>query len=292
MVDPIDDIFQQAHQGSVAAIVQVLNKNLASTGVRTRAIFASGVLQLLCEASRVEKLEQSLIVDRIGQILESIAPRHIHRVKINSRLVQEQQLLWLEDLSENPDRLLWSQEIEIVKPNIFQQLMKRKNRGATKSSKPPLPTKSPSQLDREKQGSQLAFMQGVSLTLFLMLVSMSLYSWLEPKFATTRPVQILEAPTSQEVSATAKEPILSTAIAESEDPFAEAVRIAQKAAIAGQVADSSAEWLDLAVQWQRASDLMGAVPPEHEQYEIARDRQLRYLQNSEVALKEAERRRS
>lgn len=46
MVDRINDIAWQAHQGSVAAIIQLLNENLAHLGVRTRAVFSNGVLQL------------------------------------------------------------------------------------------------------------------------------------------------------------------------------------------------------------------------------------------------------
>ena len=47
MVDSIENITKQARQGSVAAIIQVLNDKLADSGVRTRAIFEDGVLQLL-----------------------------------------------------------------------------------------------------------------------------------------------------------------------------------------------------------------------------------------------------
>ncbi|MHC5826972.1 MAG: hypothetical protein ACYT04_66665, partial [Nostoc sp.] len=83
VVDRINDIAWQAHQGSVAAIIQLLNEKLAKSGVRTRAIFSDGVLQLLCEAARVEQLEQSPVVEQIQQILESIAPRQIRRVNIN-----------------------------------------------------------------------------------------------------------------------------------------------------------------------------------------------------------------
>jgi hypothetical protein len=50
MADRINDIIWQARQGSVAAIIQVLNESLVLSGVRTRAVFADGVLQLLCEA--------------------------------------------------------------------------------------------------------------------------------------------------------------------------------------------------------------------------------------------------
>ncbi|WP_257236962.1 hypothetical protein [Nostoc sp. 'Peltigera malacea cyanobiont' DB3992] len=117
VVDRINDIGWQAHQGSVAAIIQLLNEKLAQSCVRTRAIFSDGVLQILCEAARVEQLEQSPLVEQIQQILESIAPRHIRRVKINSRIVREQQLLWLKEIdSDRENQLLWSQEITLIQP--------------------------------------------------------------------------------------------------------------------------------------------------------------------------------
>jgi hypothetical protein len=51
MRDPMDDIAQQARQGSVAAIIQTLNEQLVDVGIRTRAVLADGILQLLCEAA-------------------------------------------------------------------------------------------------------------------------------------------------------------------------------------------------------------------------------------------------
>jgi hypothetical protein len=101
MIDRINDIGWQAHQGSIAAIIQVLNERLVMSGVRTRAVFVDGVLQILCEAATVEQLEQSILVPEVQQILDSIAPRHIYRVKINTRIVQEDQLLWLEDINSD-----------------------------------------------------------------------------------------------------------------------------------------------------------------------------------------------
>jgi hypothetical protein len=69
MTNPIDDIARQARQGSVASIIQILNDELAQLGVRARAVFAEGVLQLLCEAATPQLLEQSSLVDRVQEIL-------------------------------------------------------------------------------------------------------------------------------------------------------------------------------------------------------------------------------
>ena len=68
MANSIDNIARQARQGSVAAIIQVLNDKLAHSGVRTRAVLENGVLQLLCEAAKTEQLEQSSLVERIQHI--------------------------------------------------------------------------------------------------------------------------------------------------------------------------------------------------------------------------------
>ncbi|MBD3560336.1 hypothetical protein H6S82_15955, partial [Planktothrix sp. FACHB-1355] len=92
MVDPTDQIAKQARSGSVAAIIQLMNEKLASNGVRTRAIRENGVLQMLCEAESPEQLERSTLVPQIREILQNIGPRNIRRVRINCRIVREQQL--------------------------------------------------------------------------------------------------------------------------------------------------------------------------------------------------------
>ena len=124
MPESMDNIALQAHEGSVAAIIQILNQQLAQRGVRTRAIFEDGILQLLCEASQEEQLEQASLIKEVRQTLEALAPRNSRRVNINSRIVREQQLLWLEEINRDPDnQVLWSQEITLARPNIFKQLL-------------------------------------------------------------------------------------------------------------------------------------------------------------------------
>ncbi|NEP61619.1 MAG: hypothetical protein F6K31_32485, partial [Symploca sp. SIO2G7] len=75
----INDVFGQAQDGSVAAIIQILNERLADNGIRTRAVFADNILQLLCEAPTEEQLEKSMVVANIRKILEDIGPRRIRR---------------------------------------------------------------------------------------------------------------------------------------------------------------------------------------------------------------------
>ncbi len=101
MKNQSNDIFIQARRGSVAAIIQILNEQLATLDVRIRAIFSDGVLQVLCEAPQAKQLEKSSLVEEVKQTLEEISPRNIQEVKINSRILQEQQLLWLNLIFSN-----------------------------------------------------------------------------------------------------------------------------------------------------------------------------------------------
>ena len=283
MVDQINDIAWQAHQGSVAAIIQILNERLANSGVRTRAIFDSGVLQLLCEASTVDKLEQSVLVKQIQQILELIAPRNIRRVNINSRIVREQQLLWLEEISRDPEnQLLWSQEVTLVKPHIFKQLIKDFTERNTEAGNPNLPN---FRFDRfsifsNKNKSKNSHRQGKLLTsnlyVFLLLLCGTVYALLGGKLK--NPIQ-LEKP-----KYVASDQSVSTPWS---DPFAAAVRVANYASTTGKTAKTSAQWLDLAARWQRASELMNTVPPNHSRYQEAQIRTKLYRKYSDAAEQEA-----
>ncbi|MBD2539094.1 hypothetical protein [Coleofasciculus sp. FACHB-SPT36] len=297
MVDPMDDIAKQARQGSVAAIIQILNDKLAEAGVRTRAIFADGVLQLLCEAATPDQLEQSSLVQRIRQILESISPRNIRRVNINSRIVREQQLLWLEEIHRDPEsQLLWAEEITLAKPNVFRRLGEDfKGRKPAKKSQPPFPQPS-SRFVREKRQFWRGIVGGASLSLLLLLVGWALYDWLGPFTITRTPASAPNSPpTATTAPATSSAPVASstqTTALPSSDPFADAVRLAEQTSIAGRNAQTSAQWLDLAAKWQQASDLMAAVPPSDSRYGTAQDRVESYRKKSEIAQQEAKKRRS
>lgn len=284
MLDPMDDIATQARQGSVAAIIQTLNEKLEDRGVRTRAVFADGVLQLLCEAAMPEQLDQSVLVAKIKQILEEIAPRNIRRVTINSRIVREQQLLWLEEIMHDPEnQLLWSEQITLTKPNFFKQLaLSRKNRKTAYRRKPPMPKVSSRYL-KEKNRYWRGIASGAGLSLLVMLVGWFLYNGLGQKRNTGL--------FSEVSNSTTKSP-LTSATSPASDSFVQAVRLAEHAAVAGKTAQTSAQWLDLAAKWERASDLMGAVKQEDGRYKTAQDRMKLYRQNSEAAQKQAAQRRS
>jgi hypothetical protein len=307
MVDPINDIARQARQGSVSAIIQVLNDKLVTSGVRTRAIFSQGVLQLLCEAAKQDQLEQSILVPQVKQILESIQPRGIRRVNINSRIVREQQLLWFEEINRDPDhQLLWSEEITLSKPNFLQRLTRDLKDNKPDSFKVALPKASPVRLAREKKQFWRGLLGGASLSVLLLLLGWVLYNWLEPKLTAQPQATRGDTQTAKEAKAAATASANSPAAtagksdnpsspsetsASQDDPFVLAVRLAEESVVTGRNAQTPAEWLELASRWQRASDLMSQVPPDDQRYATARSRVALYRQNSEAALAEAKKSR-
>lgn len=277
MQDPMDDIATQARQGSVAAIIQTLNEKLANLGVRTRAVFADGVLQLLCEAALEEQLEKSQLIPQVKKILENIAPRNIRRVRINSRIVREQQLLWLEEISRDPEsQLLWSEEIILAKPNIFKRITQGFNQQKTSSTKKKTAfpqVSSRSQL-REKSKFKWGIISGVSLSLLLMLLGWFLYTL----NSNSNPEQ-KKASGGTQTSSTAN------------DSFVQAVRLAEQASTAGKNVQTPSQWLDVASKWERAADLMAEVKPNDQRYKTAQNRIAVYRKNSEVAQKQARQKR-
>ncbi|KYC42577.1 hypothetical protein WA1_18460 [Scytonema hofmannii PCC 7110] len=303
MVDRINDIAWQAHQGSVAAIIQVLNEKLAHSGVRTRAIFDAGVLQLLCEARTVDNLEQRTLVEQVQQILDSIAPRNIYRVNINSRIAREQQLLWLEEISrDSENQLLWSQEIKLVQPNIFEQLVKDFKERKREQGKAVLPTSQSSRLvvvnnkNKFKNSPAKRFLGGASCAVFLLSLSWAGYTLFGNKSKNTYQAETLNSivPAIRNQSNFPSQPTNSSPSATtlSEDPFSAAVRIANQASATGRSAQTSVQWLDLAARWQRASELMKSVPPNHSRYEEAQIRTQLYKKYSEAAEKESKKKPS
>ena len=291
MVDPIDDITRQARQGSVSAIIQVLNEKLADSGIRTRAVFEQGILQLLCEAATPKQLEQSVLVPQVRQILESLQPRRIRRVNINSRIVREQQLLWLEEINRDPDnQLLWSEEIVLRRPNVFQRFLQDRKQTKTIDPKASLPKGSTHRLAREKRLFWRGLIGGASLSVFLLLVGWAVYNWLD------QPLGQVQTGTnaSEQDGASGNLPAASTgsdqfsSTPSTQDAFTRAVNLAQASVESGQTAQTSAEWLALAAQWQQASELMNSVPADDPRYETAQSRVELYRQNSEAALQQAE----
>jgi len=278
MAPTIDDIDLQARQGSIAAIIQILNEHFADTGIRTRAVQDNGVLQLLVEAPTEDQLIQTEVVPEVRSVLESISPRGVTKVNINSRIVQEQQLLWLDEIKRDPEHsLLWSEPIALKRPNpmvrFWQDLRAPRQRNPFLDDLP----------SKKGRSSQLAFWRGLiggaSLCLLLLMVGWATKDWLGFDLGT-----MLPQPQDNTPNATP-----TPAVPPDQDPFVLAVRIAQQSVEDGKSATTAAAWLDLAVRWQRASDLMAEVPPEDERYPIAQDRIESHAQNKALALQEAER---
>ena len=320
MISPVSETFGQARQGSVAAIIQVLNEQLASSGIRTRAVVADGMLQILCEAAEAKQLEQKTVVSRVRSVLESISPSRIRKVKINSRIVKEEQLLWLEEINRDPENaLLWSEVIVLQQPFFVQRWMRDRN---LKPAAPLIkdvtdPKASDASLSSKVIGGLglVALLLG-ALWLFREDLGMSTTSApsviegteTQLNSSTTAAVDDAEqdpadrtsnttpsAPPSSTTAQSAQQPAPDEPNATptggssgpTEDAFAEAVRIAEKAAIDGLTASASAEWLDLASRWQRAADLMSEIPEGNDRYTVARDRVSAYQANSKAALQQA-----
>ncbi|WP_446870326.1 hypothetical protein [Phormidesmis sp. 146-12] len=322
-VNPLNDIYKQAHQGSVAAIIQVLNDKLSDSGVRTRAIFANGVLQLLCEAPTEEQLEQTMLTDRVRKILESISPRNIRRVNINSRIVREQQLLWLEEINRDPDgQLLWSKEISLARQSLFKRFREDlKERSANSYDLSNLPKSISPQVVREQRQFTRGIVGGLALSLGLLGIGWGVYAWQNGRsvaesqpaapanpiapvpnaesqpIASPNPVAPVPkvdqptvtsnsvAPVTKNVAPTSQvTPPIQSASQPQVDPYYVAVRLAQKAVQTGQTAQTPAQWLELSNTWGKASDLMSAVPTSDKRYAIAQDRKMLYRRYQELAL--------
>lgn len=287
MTQQINDIFIQARQGSVAAIIQVLNQQLATLDVRIRAIFSDGVLQLLCEAPQIEHLEQSNLVQQVKHILEEISPRNIRKVNINSRIVQEQQLLWLDEITRDPkDKLLWSQQITLTKPNIFKQIARH-----FQTNKPkPIPISLSKSIDHpqmQKQNQfQLGMMGGFFLSLLMLVLGIQVNKWLN--FSRLDRISAIENTTLQSPESIIKNS--EDTKAESKVAFAQAVRLAQEAAADGKNAQSQEEWMAIASKWQQAAQQMASVSPNYSRYDVAVNRVELYQKYSDIAKKEANKR--
>ncbi len=317
MSNPATETFGQARQGSVAAIIQVLNERLADSGIRTRAVVASGMLQLLCEAASPDRLEKTAVVEKVRQILENISPQHIKKVKINSRIVKEEQLLWLEEINKDPENaLLWSEIITLNQPFFIQRWIRDRH------LKPTGPLfRDITEPEPDQDGFSAKLLGGIGIVALILATGwifrediseiqqaqtdsaqseeQATSADLPPLPDETLPDEVLpdderSADTTPPTDTSTTETIAAAQLSEptgesgaSADAFAEAVRIAEQASADGRTAASAAEWLDLAARWQKAADLMNQVPPNSDQHTIAKDRVAAYSVNSQTALKKA-----
>ena len=292
MTNEANNIVKQAKNGSVAAIIQVLNEKLTDSGVRTRAIFEGSVLQLLCEGQTLEQLEQPILVERIRYLLEEIAPRNVRRVNINSRIVREQQLLWLDEINrDRENQLLWSEEITLKKPNFFKQLIddwSSRDTDLKSDRAKTVPPKTSSQKQREKRQFWRGLTGGALASCLLLLAGWLFYTrYSSDNAVIPASVTSNEAERSPSNSASSTKSPQTQNASIATDPFAEAVRLAERTSQSSQTASSTAEWLKLAAQWQQASDLMAQVQGNDTRYQTAQGRVVDYRKNSEIALQKA-----
>jgi hypothetical protein len=228
---------------------------------------------VLCEAATPQQLEQTQLIDSIRRTLEAISPRGIRRVNVNSRIVREQQLLWLEEISRDPDELLWCQEISLKRPNFVRAwLDDRRDAAAAKAeySKP-----LSRQDTREKQQFTKGLLGGLGLSAVLLLGGWAVYAWQTGRNAdASAPIKAL-LPQSD---AAAAKPNTD------QDSFSAAVRLAERAAQEGQTANTAQQWRDIAALWGQASDRMAEVSPAFKQYSVAQDRTVAYRRNQQNAL--------
>ncbi len=287
VTNPANDIRKQAHQGSVAAIIQVLNQELSDVGVRTRAVYDGGLLQLLCEADTPAQLNQESLPDRIKEILELLAPRGVRRVNINSRIVREQQLLWLDEVNREPEKLLWYKEVNLVRPNFLKTIMEDiQTSMSNRSDQIGGPT---ARQQREKKQFWRGILGGIGATTALLLVGWGVFSLMNKPSETTSTTSNLakppEAKPPEAKISEAKPP--EAKILDSSEGFSTAVRLAEESAALGSRAQLPSDWQTIADKWGKASELMAQVPPTDKNYTIAQDRTIRYKNNQEAALNKA-----
>jgi hypothetical protein len=273
---PINDSFKQARQGSISAIIQVLNEKLAGRGIRTRAMVDNNILQLLCEAESAENLDQSMLVKAVRSVLEEVSPRNVRRVNINARIIQEQQLLWLDELKSDPDKQpLWSEEMTLVRPNLMRHRFEEikglwGNKGMTL---PVLGASNSRWKGDRKPASKVPLWVGVGVLTTLVL---GVAYWRMPGGDETA---------SQNVIASPEKPKRDQTLV---DPFDRAVSLAGEASAEGTKANSPEEWKAIALKWKAASDLMGQVPESHPRYELAQNRTKTYQANQVIAEKRSQ----
>lgn len=300
MVNPRENVAKQARSGSVAAIIQLLNDKLADTGVRTRAVREKDLLQLLCEAEKADNLEKSTLVPIIQEILASISPHNIRRAKINSRIIQEQQLLWVEEINRDPEnKLLWVEEIKLPKRRFWDRWAEILSEPKISLGKQPTLKASLTPVELSRQQWRRGIIVGALLSLSVSLVGLGIYQSITRPTSQTRAKRLDSwAPTLPNKSFlnqkanTAKAVVGQTSVYLPTDSFTTAVKLAEQAVAAGQVAETPAQWLEIAATWQKASDYMSNVPANDDRYKLAQNRKVLYRQSSEVALKEAQKKRS
>lgn len=290
----MDNIIQLAHQGSIKAIMQILNKQLRDAGVNTKiASGEQGVLEILCEAGHPENLDKRRIVDCIQKSLDQIAPRTFQKVHIQSRLTNDTQLLWASTLSQGERRkLIWSENIRINHVSLLQKALKGlgirplAKQATGNAGNQGQSSGSAGKVNRARLKSDLDRWLKDDRRIWLIMGAIAAASvgWAARDWALLKEQVQLQATMTlpQDFSGD-----MDTGDVSDFDAFNQAVRLATQAADGGKTATTYGAWLDLANRWQQASDLMKRIPRDHPRYTEAQERVLSYRQNSEVALAKA-----
>ncbi len=280
MSNVADDLIKQAQSGNIVVILKILKQQLGERGVQTRGIFTDGVLQLLCEAPRPEQLEPSFIITRVRDILDSLSPRFIRRVRINSRIFQQQQqLLWFEEINRNSNhQLLWSEEIILKKPSFFQEFIELIQDSQAYTQTWQFSRQNSTDYLHEKQPFNRGLVGGMVVSLVALILGFSVYQWLNSQ--TSTPVETPQTATATPTPLPENQP-------SDTEIFAQAVRLAQEAVTAGEVAQTRQEWLEIAEKWKEAANLMEAVSADFSRHATAQNRAALYRRNQEVAVEES-----
>lgn len=292
-----NNLIQLAHQGSVKAIMEVLNKQLQDTGVSTRvALGANGVLEILCEAGHPENLDKRVIVSRIQRSLDQLSPRPFRQVHIQSCLTNDVQSLWVSTLSFDARRkLLWSEKIQIRHLSWLKRTLrawgiklpksKRKKRAAKLGFTATAPSSGSRSEPNKSEQKAPSFHLSPKSKLVAGAIAAGVCGWLSHDWWQLKTQVQGEQHHSNGTTMTQTTTVNSSEL--SFEPFNQAVRLAIQASNGGQSATTYGEWVDLANRWQQASELMKLVAPSHPRYAEAQERVLSYRQNSELALAKA-----
>ena len=208
------------------------------------------------------------------QILENISPQHIKKVKINSRIVKEEQLLWLEEINKDPENaLLWSEIITLNQPFFIQRWIRDRH------LKPTSPLfRDITEPEPDQDGFSAKLLGGIGIVALILATGwifrediseiqqaqtdsaqseeQATSADLPPLPDETLPDEVLpdderSADTTPPTDTSTTETIAAAQLSEptgesgaSADAFTEAVRIAEQASTDGKTAATAAEWLD------------------------------------------------
>jgi hypothetical protein len=115
------NLLELAKQGNAKAIATLINRQLQPKGITAKAAFKDGCLQIMLEAAQVPN--QQALVAFVRKGITSLGAESIEKVKVYGR-------------QKGEDFPTWSEEVELVQPNPFDELsisLERENQQAIQS---------------------------------------------------------------------------------------------------------------------------------------------------------------